>query len=283
MSDSRPIGVFDSGLGGLTVAREIFRLMPGEKIIYLGDTARCPYGGRSEETIKTFGLEDARLLTDCDVKLLVVACNTVSSVALDLIAASCKDVPVIGVVVPGSRAAARRTAVRKVGVIGTAATIRAGAYTRAIQGFDAAIKVYGKACPLFVPLVEEGLLDHEITRHAVQYYLAEVLDSGVDCIILGCTHYPLLMQTIQEMVGTRTQLLDSALWTAREVLDILKSLNGLAEGKTGGLAASRFLVTDYTAHFRDLACLFLGAEIPSIEQISLEKLTKPCTSVPAAA
>jgi glutamate racemase len=282
MSDSRPIGVFDSGLGGLTVAREIFRLMPGEKIIYLGDTARCPYGGRSEATIKAFGMQDARLLTDCDVKLLVVACNTVSSVALDFIAAGSKDVPVIGVVLPGSRAAARRTAVRKVGVIGTAATIRAGAYTRAIQSFDPTIKVYGKACPLFVPLVEEGLLDHEITRHAVQYYLAEVLDTGVDCIILGCTHYPLLMQTIQEMVGTRTHLLDSALWTAREVFDILKSLDGLSATHDGGFAASRFLVTDMTPRFKELASLFLGAEVPSLEPISLDRLAKPCI-IPAAA
>ena len=256
--------------------------MPGEKIIYLGDTARCPYGGRSEETIRAFGIQDARLLIDLDVKLLVVACNTVSSVALDFIAANSKDIPVIGVVVPGARAAARRTAVRKVGVIGTAATIRAGAYTRAIHAFDPAIKVYGKACPLFVPLVEEGLLDHEITRHAVQYYLAEVLDFGVDCIILGCTHYPPLMQTIQEMVGTRTHLLDSALWTGREVLDILTSLGGLSSEKAGGLAASRFLVTDLTPRFSELASLFLGAEVPSIESISLEKLAKLCT-IPVAA
>jgi glutamate racemase len=282
MSDSRPIGVFDSGLGGLTVVRELFRLMPGEKIIYLGDTARCPYGGRSEETIRTFGSQDARFLIDFDVKLLVVACNTVSSVALDFVAAKSKDIPVIGVVVPGARAAVRRTAVRKVGVIGTEATIRAGAYTRAIHAFDPAIKVYGKACPLFVPIVEEGLLDHEITRHAVQFYLAEVLDSGVDCIILGCTHYPLLMQTIQEMVGTRTHLLDSAIWTAQEVLDILKSLDGFSSDKDGGLAVSRFLATDLTPRFRELASLFLGSEAPAIEPVSLERLAKPST-LPVAA
>ncbi len=282
MSDTRPIGVFDSGLGGLTVVRELFRLMPGEKIIYLGDTARCPYGGRSEETIKAFGSQDARLLIDLDVKLLVVACNTVSSVALDYIAANSKDIPVIGVVSPGARAAVRRTVVRKVGVIGTAATIRTGAYTRAIQAIDPFINVYSKACPLFVPLVEEGLLDHEITRHAVQYYLAELLDSGVDCIILGCTHYPLLMQTIQEMVGTRTHLLDSALWTAREALDIMKSLGGFSSDKIGGLAASRFLVTDLTPRFKELAALFLGSEVPSIETVSLEKLTTPSTVKVAA-
>jgi len=262
MSDNRPIGVFDSGLGGLTVVRELFRLMPGEKVVYLGDTARCPYGGRSEETIRTFGLQDARLLQELDVKVLIVACNTVSSVALDFISREIRDIPVVGVVLPGARAAVRRTAKKKIGVIGTAATIRAGAYTRAVTSLDPAIKVYGKACPLFVPLVEEGLLDHDITRHAVQYYLAEVLDFGVDCIILGCTHYPLLMQTIQEMVGTRTHLLDSALWTASEVQDILRSMNGLAAAQSGGFEASRFMVTDLTPSFKESAAAFLGSAVP---------------------
>ena len=282
MSDTRPIGVFDSGLGGLTVVREIFRLMPGERVVYLGDTARCPYGGRSEETIRTFGIQDARLLMEMDVKLLVVACNTVSSVALDFITSQIKEIPVVGVVLPGARAAVQRTAHRKVGVIGTAATVRAGAYVRAINALDPSIKVYAKACPLFVPLVEEGLLDHDITRQTVQYYLAEILDLGVDCIILGCTHYPLLMQTIQEMVGTRTNLLDSALWTAREVQDILKSLGSFSGQKDGGLEASRFMITDLTPRFKELAASFLGSAISSIELVPLEKLTKLCVTAAAA-
>lgn len=277
MSDIRPIGVFDSGLGGLTVARELFRLMPGERVIYLGDTARCPYGGRSEETIRTFGLQDAMLLQEMDVKLLVVACNTVSSVALDAVSGAIRDIPVVGVVLPGARAGVRRTARKKIGVVGTAATIRAGAYTRAIHALDPEIRVYGKACPLFVPLVEEGLLDHEITRQAVHYYMAEILDFGVDCIILGCTHYPLLMQIIQEMVGTRTHLLDSALWTAREVEDILKSMDGLSTAPAGGLEASRFMVTDCAPSFKESAAAFLGTAVPAIECISLEKLTKSYT------
>jgi glutamate racemase len=280
MSDTRPIGVFDSGLGGLTVVRELLRLMPGERIVYLGDTARCPYGGRSEETIRAFGMQDAQLLMEMDIKLLVVACNTVSSVALDYIERNIKETPVVGVVLPGARAAAQRTAERKVGVIGTAATIRAGAYTRAILALDPAIKVYGKACPLFVPLVEEGLLDHEITRLAVQHYMRELLDLGADCIILGCTHYPLLIQTIQEFVGTRTHCVDSALWTAKEVQNILMALGALSPEKTGGLAASRFMVTDYATRFRELAAAFLGAALPSIELVEMEKLTKLCA--PAA-
>jgi glutamate racemase len=278
MSDSRPIGVFDSGLGGLTVVRELFRLMPGERIVYLGDTARCPYGGRSEETIRTFGLQDAQLLMEMDIKLLVAACNTVSSVALDYIERNVKDTPVVGVVLPGARAAVQRTAERKIGVIGTAATIRAGAYTRAIKTLDPSIAVFGKACPLFVPLVEEGLLDHEITRLAVQHYLQELLEKGTDCIILGCTHYPLLIKAIQEFVGVRTHLVDSALWTAKEVQNILMALGALSPEKSGGIETSRFMVTDYAARFKELAAAFLGAGLTSIELVELEKLTKQCAA-----
>jgi glutamate racemase len=281
MSDDRPIGVFDSGLGGLTVVRELNRLMPGERIVYLGDTARCPYGGRSEETIRTFGMQDAGFLMDHDIKLLIAACNTVSSVALDHIERSIKDIPVIGVVMPGARAAVLRTAERKIGIVGTSATVRAGAYARAIQSLDQNIKVFGKACPLFVPLVEEGLLDHDITRLAVQHYLTEFMDRGVDCIILGCTHYPLLMPVVQEMVGTQTHLLDSALWTAKEVQDILMALNALSSGKERGLESSRFFVTDLTPRFKELAVSFLGTDLPAIEAVSLEKLTKICIPAPA--
>ncbi|HON10075.1 MAG TPA: glutamate racemase [Chitinispirillaceae bacterium] len=274
MSDSRPIGVFDSGLGGLTVAKEIFRLMPGEKIIYLGDTARCPYGGRSDDTIISFGLQDARYLMEQDIKMLIVACNTVSSVALEQIANEIKEIPVIGVVLPGARAAVLRTAERKVGVIGTSATVRTESYARAIQNIDSGIKVYCKACPLFVPLVEEGLTDNDITRLTAQYYLYEMIDLGVDCLILGCTHYPLLMETIQGTVGTRIQLIDSALWTAKEAQDILNALHALSDEKSNGLASSRFIVTDMTHNFSNQASAFLGNQLPEIEKITLEELTK---------
>ncbi|NLG19248.1 MAG: glutamate racemase [Fibrobacter sp.] len=274
MSDSRPIGVFDSGLGGLTVAKELFRLMPGEKIIYLGDTARCPYGGRSDDTITKFGMQDARFLMEMDIKMLIVACNTVSSVALDHIASEIKEIPVIGVVLPGARAAVLRTAERKVGLIGTSATVRTGSYARAMQNIDPGIKVYAKACPLFVPLVEEGMADHDITRLAAQYYLYEMIDLGVDCLILGCTHYPMLMETIQGTVGTRIQLIDSALWAAKEAQDILTALHSLSDVKTGGLGSSRFIVTDLTHSFEAQASSFLGNQIPAIEKIPLENLAK---------
>ncbi len=272
MSDTRPIGVFDSGLGGLTVVKEILRLMPSERIIYLGDTARVPYGGRSEDTIRQFGLQDAKVLVDMNIKLLVVACNTVSSVALDYLEQHVKEIPVIGVVLPGARAAVLRTAEKKVGVIGTAATIRSGSYAKAIQNIDPAIKVFGKACPLFVPLVEEGLLDSDITRLVAQHYLYEMIDLGVDCLILGCTHYPLLMEVIQGTVGNRMQLLDSALWTAKEAQDILTALDALAPRNADGIAASRFLVSDLTPHFETLAETFLGKKLPLIEKVTLEEL-----------
>jgi len=272
MSDPRPIGVFDSGLGGLTVVRELVRIMPGESIVYLGDTARVPYGNRSDETIRRYGDQDARFLLSKDIKMLIVACNTVSSVALEHICSNITDIPVIGVVVPGSRAAVTRTAKKKVGVIGTQATIRAGAYAATIGTMNADIKVFGKACPLFVPLVEEGMARHDIARQTAQYYLYELVDSGIDCLILGCTHYPLLMEVIQETVGTGIQLLDSALWTAREAFDILKALGALTERKEGGLAQSAFHVTDLSARFEELASRFLRMELPEVQHVPLEVL-----------
>jgi glutamate racemase len=292
VSDSRPIGVFDSGLGGLTVAKEIFRLMPRERIIYLGDTARVPYGGKSEETIRRFGLQDAKTLLDLNVKMLVVACNTVSSVAIDYLERHIKEIPVIGVVLPGARAAATRSAEKRVGVIGTAATVRSGAYAKAIQSIDPGIKVYGKPCPLFVPLVEEGLIDSDITRLAVQHYLYEMVDLGIDCLILGCTHYPILMEVIQSTVGNRIQLVDSAMWTAKEAQHIMKAVgmehpsppsqpdpkeqpkraDQFTVEASEGFAASRFLVSDVTPNFEQVAETLLGASLPSIEKVSVEEL-----------
>lgn len=274
MSDTRAIGIFDSGLGGLTVAKEVMRLMPGEKIIYFGDTARSPYGNRSDEAIRTFGFQNSRYMMDMDIKMLVVGCNTVSSVALEKIEANVKEIPVIGMVLPGARAAVLRTAEKKIGVIGTKATIRTDAYKKAIQSIGADIKVYGKECSLFVSLVEEGLLDNDVTRVSAQHYLYELIDIGVDCIILGCTHYPLLMETIQGTVGTRIQLLDSALWAAKEVLDILTALHGLSPATSGGLSESRFLFTDISPEFNRLSSMFLGAPLPSIELVNQEALYK---------
>ncbi len=273
MSDERPIGVFDSGLGGLTVVRELNNLMPGESLIYLGDTARCPYGGRSDETIKTFAAQDAQFLVSKEIKMLIVACNTASSVALDRIKKYVNEIPVIGVVLPGCKAAVTRTAERKIGVIGTTATIRTNSYTKGIKNINPAIKVYGKECPLFVPLVEEGLIYHDISQMAAQYYLYELVDIGIDCLILGCTHYPLLMEVIQGTVSSRIELIDSALWTAKEAQAIISALNANAEKRVNGLDESHFYVTDYTPDFEKNAARFLGSELKNIEQIRLEQLT----------
>ncbi|MCL2220110.1 MAG: glutamate racemase [Chitinispirillia bacterium] len=272
MNDNRPIGVFDSGLGGLTVAKEIFRLMPNERIIYLGDTARVPYGGKSEETIRRFGLQDAKVLMDKDVKMLIVACNTVSSVAMDYLQTHIKDIPVIGVVLPGARAAVLRSAEKRVGVIGTAATVRSGSYARAINNIDPGIKVYCKPCPLFVPLVEEGLIENEITQMVVRHYLYEMVDLGIDCMILGCTHYPILMEVIQSTVGNRIQLVDSALWTAKEAQNILQAMKMTTGDDVNGLQSSKFLVSDITPNFETVAETLLGVHLPGIEKVSVEEL-----------
>ncbi len=272
MSDERPIGVFDSGLGGLTVVKELFRLMPQEKVVYLGDTARCPYGGRSDETITSFGIQDARFLESMDIKMLIVACNTVSSVALEQVRNSVDDIPVIGVVQPGCKAAVTRTAERKIGVIGTVATIRANSYTKGIKNLDSSIKVYCKECPLFVPLVEEGLVNSDITFSIVQHYLYELIDVGIDCLILGCTHYPLLMEAIQGTVSSRIELIDSAMWAAKEAQDILNALNARTEMEKDGFAESRFYITDFVPNFKRNATRFLDNEINNIERIKLEQL-----------
>jgi len=270
MNDPRPIGILDSGLGGLTVAREIFRLMPHEKIIYLGDNARAPYGHRSEAAIRNYGQQGAKYLISQDVKMLVVACNTISSVAFEQIENCARELPMIGVVLPGARAAVLRTAEKKIGVIGTKATIRTGAYTRAIQSIGADIRVFERESPLFVPLVEEGLLDRDVTRSAAQHYLYELIDLGVDCMILGCSHYSLLMEVIQGTVGTRIQLLDSALWTAKEAQDILTALKILTPSKRDGRTESRFLFTDKLDEMEQRATLFFGEKMASVEYVSIE-------------
>ncbi len=272
MSDNRPIGVFDSGLGGLTVVRELFRLMPWESIEYLGDTARVPYGGRSPEAVTGFGMQDARFLVEKDIKMLIVACNTVSSVALDHIRDQIKEIPVIGVVLPGARAAVLRTAEKRIGVIGTTATVKAQSYAKAIKTLDPQTKVYAKACPLFVPLVEEGLIDSDITRKVAQHYLYDLVDVGIDSLILGCTHYPLLMEIIMETVGTSIQMVDSALWTAKEAQDILNALHITSDRSREGFENSRFYVTDYNLNFETIAARFLGRSIENISKISLENL-----------
>lgn len=275
-----PLGVFDSGLGGLTVVRALRALLPGESIIYLGDTARVPYGTRSADTILRYARSCAAVLTARGVKALVIACNTASAVALDMLRAEL-DLPVIGVIEPGAMAAveiAARLASQgdsrsgRVGVLGTARTIASGAYVRAVGQLSTRLEVMGHAAPLLVPLIEEGWLDGEVPRLAVERYLRPLIEADVGVIVLGCTHYPLLRGTIAsvaaELAGRPVAVIDSAEATALVVRDLLAGRE-LSATDTGAAGTLELLVTDFPASFATMAERFLGAGAPSVEQIDL--------------
>lgn len=220
MSDSRPIGVFDSGIGGLTVVKALRDLLPNESVYYLGDTARVPYGPKSPETVQRYAAELAEMLMRKNAKALVVACNTVSSVALPLLADKF-PVPVIGVIEPGARAALEATRNRHVGVIGTRATIRSGAYEKALRATDNNVRISSRACPLLVPLIEEGLLHDEVTDRMISRYLQPLIADGIDTLVLGCTHYPLLTKAIARALDDQVTLVDSAANCAIAVEEML--------------------------------------------------------------
>ena len=263
---NRPIGVFDSGIGGLTVLKEIIKELPDESTIYLGDTARVPYGIRSAETVIRYSFENTQFLSSRDIKLLVVACNTASAVSLDAIKKTI-SIPVIGVIEPGAKAAVKATKNKRVGVIGTEATIRSSSYTKAIKALDVSIEVFGLACPLFVPLVEEGWTEGNITTLIVKQYLDRIRDQGIDTIVLGCTHYPLLKKVIAEILGEGVRLIDSAVETSLEIEKILEVL-GLNREQTG-TPAREFFVTDSPERFLKVGENFLGQKIQHIEKIAV--------------
>jgi glutamate racemase len=221
MSDSRPIGVFDSGIGGLTVVKALRDLLPNESISYLGDTARVPYGGKSPETVQRYAVELAEMLIAQDAKALVVACNTVSSVALPILTKKFK-VPVIGVIEPGARAAIAATKNRRIGVIGTRATIRSRAYENALRAADAQVQVSSRASPLLVPLIEEGLLNDDVTDRMISRYLEPLIADGIDTLVLGCTHYPLLTGAIARALKRQIMVVDSAENCAHAVEQLLE-------------------------------------------------------------
>jgi len=220
MSDPRPIGVFDSGIGGLTVVKALRDLLPNESIVYLGDTARVPYGPKSAETVQRYAIELAELLTRRNAKVLVVACNTVSSVALPMLMTKF-SMPVIGVIEPGARAALQASRNRHIGVIGTRATIRSGAYEKALRATDNNVRVSSRACPLLVPLIEEGLLEDDVTDQLILRYLQPLVADDIDTLVLGCTHYPLLTNAITRVLGLQITLVDSAQNCARAVEEML--------------------------------------------------------------
>jgi glutamate racemase len=263
---NRPIGVFDSGIGGLTVLKEIIRELPDESTIYLGDTARVPYGIRSPETVTRYSFENTKFLSTKDIKLLVVACNTASSVSLDAIK-SITSIPVIGVIEPGAKAAVTATKNKKVAVIGTEATVKSNSYKRAIRAIDEGIEVFGFACPLFVPLVEEGWTEGNIAAMIAAKYLDGIKDEGIDTIVLGCTHYPLLKRVITRIVGEDVNLIDSAIETSGEVKTILEVLDLNREEK--GMLFREFYVTDSPERFLKVGENFLGQKIERIEKIAV--------------
>lgn len=265
--NEKPIGIFDSGIGGLTVFKEISKLLKNEDLLYLGDTARVPYGIRSSETVIKYSVECANFLFKKGIKMLVVACNTSSSVSLDALKQKL-PIPVIGVIEPGSRAALKKTKTGKIGVIGTEATIKSKAYSKTIKSINNSITIISKACPLFVPLVEEGILEGPITEKVIDFYLKDIKESGIDTLILGCTHYPLLKKAIQNYMQD-IKLVDSAEEVALEVKKILIEKDISNKQKKDG--QKFFYLTDSPERFKKIGEIFLNYKIENIFKVSLEE------------
>ncbi len=266
-----PIGVFDSGVGGLTVAREIMRQIPNERIIYFGDTARVPYGSKSKETVTKFSRQIVRFLQGQHVKAIVVACNTASAYALEEIEKEI-DIPMIGVVKPGAKVAAESTGNGKIGVIGTEGTIGSRIYDTYIKEINPDITVIGKACPLFVPLVEEGLWQDPVTDEIAARYLSVLIDSGIDTLILGCTHYPMIRSTVGKIMGETVTLVNPAYETARELKELLRTEDLLSKEKQGlGSNGYRFYVSDMADKFQTFANSILKYGILSAKKINIEE------------
>jgi glutamate racemase len=266
---SNYIGIFDSGLGGLTAVKELMHLLPNEPIVYFGDTGRVPYGSKSNDTIIKYTKSDIRFLNTFDLKLIVIACGTASTIALRSVEGMV-DVPVFGVVGAAAKAAVAATENKRIGIIGTAGSIRSGAYERLIAEIDESIFTISKPCPLFVPLVENGFTTGEIAQLAAKHYLTEMKEAGVDTLIMGCTHYPLLAETIGGVMGHHVTLIDPGRVTAGFVKDYLEQNGLLCTGKADG--QYQFFVSDCPDDFAELGSKFLQQEIPGgVEKIDIEK------------
>jgi glutamate racemase len=265
--DSRPIGVFDSGLGGLTVVKELIRELPDENIVYFGDTARIPYGTRSKEIVTKYSAQCIRFLLSKDIKMVVIACNTVSAGSLDDLTAMF-DLPILGVIRPGARAAVEATRSGRIGVTGTSGTIRSQAYPKAIRQLKPDITVIDQACTLFVPIVEEGWSDTEVARLTAESYLDNMKKQAVDTVVLGCTHYPLLENTISRVMGPDVKLINPAVNTAREAKEILAKGGKLRQA--GAEPCLSFYVSDFGQSFQRIGSRFLNREIAA-ECIEIEK------------
>jgi len=260
---SKPIGVFDSGIGGLTVVRSMMDHLPSENIVYFGDTARVPYGPKSPQVVREYAAQDTDFLMKYDVKMIVVACNTVSSVALEVVQKHSR-VPVIGVIVPGAREAVGASARKRIGIIGTVGTIASQAYANAVRQFDADATVVGQACPLFVPLAEEGWIDHPATELVAKEYLFPLKLQKIDTLVLGCTHYPILRQVIERTMGDGIALIDSGEAATREIRLLLKK-EGL-ENPSSEKANVQFFVSDIPLKFTEVGERFLGRKLGRVRR-----------------
>lgn len=261
-----PIGVFDSGVGGLTVVGEIFRQMPAENLIYLGDTARYPYGPRSPEIVSRFALQNARFLMGFGIKTLIVACNTASSVAMETLR-QWISIPMLDVISPGAKVAAATTKNKRIGVIGTEGTILSASYERAIGQINPEIQVFAQPCPLFVPLAEEGWLNGEVVEVIAHSYLDALTEAEIDTLVLGCTHYPLLQSAIQKTIGDDVEIVDSASAVVSELKNFLLSEDILRNGEVG---QSKFFVTDAPKRFERIGAKFIKGRIIDVQHINLD-------------
>jgi glutamate racemase len=262
-NDNRPIGVFDSGVGGLTVVKELIKYLPNEDIIYYGDTARVPYGTKSRDTIIKFSVENALFLLKHNVKIIVAACNTSSSVALPALKRNFK-VPVIGVIRPGASDGIKACKNKRLGIIGTAATIKSNAYAREISRIDPSVKTFSRICPLLVPVVEEGLIDSKIIHDILKYYLDPLKQKNIDTLILGCTHYPILKAQISAFIGNSVALVDSAVSTAKCASVLLKKSSIASKRHAKG--ALKFFISDEIENFRRIGEKFIGEKLNCIKK-----------------
>ena len=264
MNNIQPIGVFDSGIGGMTVVRALTHHLPHENIIYFGDTARVPYGPKSPQVVREYALQDTDVLLKYDVKLIVIACNTVSAVALDVVQKRAK-VPVVGVILPGAAAGVQATKNKRIGVIGTVGTIFSNAYTNAIRQLDSSIKVFSKACPLFVPLAEEGWIDHKATELIAKEYLFPLTLEKIDTLVLGCTHYPILRDVIDKVLHHNVTLIDSGEATS---LVVKKMLTDLKLNNTSPLKPNlQFFVSDVPHKFAEIGERFLEKKLGKVHRV----------------
>ena len=266
--EDQPIGIFDSGLGGLTVVKEVMDHLPHESIIYFGDTARVPYGNKSKQTVTKFSAQIIRFLQSKGVKAIIIACNTVSSNSIEDLRAMFPQIPIEGVVEPGVKMALEKTQTGRIGIIGTEATIRSNKYPSLIKEVHPEAQVFSQSCPLFVPLVEDNWVHHPATRMIAKEYLTPLLNKGIDTLILGCTHYPILAEVIQDVAGKDTILVNPAQEAAYKIEEVLKKRDELSAGKIA--PAYEFYVSDHTTQFEQMAKEFLNTPMNNVEKIDIE-------------